>query len=322
MRISIIGPGYTQIPPVGWGAVEILIWDMSQALKQLGHEVQIINTVNPNEMIANINQFSPDFVHIQYDDYVVLCPYIQYPCAVTSHFGYIEQLHRDGGYKQRVFDQFASIKPNVFGLSEGILDVYKNLAGIPEENLFLTPNGVNLDTFRKTLDPKHGDRSIYLAKIDHRKRQWLFQRISSLYFAGNIDPSSQGRFDQTSKNYLGEWSKKQLHQELTDYGNLVLLSDGEAHPLVCMEALSAGLGVVVTEWGKANLDLSRDYITVIPEWRINDTDYVEKSIIANREVSLQNRKNILEYSKDFDWKKVISKYHLPYMQKIINGCSI
>ena len=54
MKISIIGPGYTQIPPVGWGAVEILIWDMSQALKELGHEVQIINTTNPNEMIHNM----------------------------------------------------------------------------------------------------------------------------------------------------------------------------------------------------------------------------------------------------------------------------
>ena len=319
MKISIIGPGYTQIPPVGWGAVEILIWDMSQALKELGHEVQIINTTNPNEMIHNMCQFSPDFVLIEYDDYVVLCPYIQYPCAVTSHFGYIEQLHKDGGYKQRVFDQFALIKPNVFGLSDGIIDVYRNLAGIPEEKLFVTPNGVNLDTFRKTLNPQHGDRSVYLAKVDHRKRQWLFQNIESLYFAGNIDPSSQGRFDETSKNYLGEWSKKKLHHELTEYGNLVLLSDGEAHPLVCMEALSAGLGVVVTEWGKANLDLDKDYITVIPESRIEDIDYIERSIIENREISLQNRKDILEYSEHFDWKKVISEYHLPFMHKIING---
>lgn len=319
MKISIIGPGYTQIPPVGWGAVEILIWDMSQALKELGHEVQIINTTNPNEMIHTMCQFSPDFVLVEYDDYVVLCPYIQYPCAVTSHFGYIEQLHKDGGYKQRVFDQFASIKPNVFGLSDGIIDAYRNLAGIPEEKLFVTPNGVNLDTFRKTLNPQHGDRSIYLAKVDHRKRQWLFQNIESLYFAGNIDPSSQGRFDETSKNYLGEWSKKKLHHELTEYGNLVLLSDGEAHPLVCMEALSAGLGVVVTEWGKANLDLDKDYITVIPESRIEDIDYIERSIIENREISLQNRKDILEYSEHFDWKKVISEYHLPFMHKIING---
>ena len=57
---------------------------------------------------------------------------------------------------------------------------------------------------------------------------------------------------------MGEWSKKHLYKNLTHYGNLVLLSDGEAHPLVCMEAFAAGLGVVVTEWGKANLDTNKN----------------------------------------------------------------
>ena len=64
------------------------------------------------------------------------------------------------------------------------------------------------------------------------------------------------------------------------YGNLVLLSDGEAHPLVCMEALAAGLGVVVSEWGNANLDRLKDFITVIPESKVNDIEFVEKSIVA------------------------------------------
>ena len=55
------------------------------------------------------------------------------------------------------------------------------------------------------------------------------------------------RFD-ISTRWLQEWSKDKLYNELTDYGNLVLLSDGEAHPLVCLEAFAAGLGVVVSEW--------------------------------------------------------------------------
>ena len=42
MKISIIGPA-TQIPPVGWGAVESLIWDYSVNLKKEGHDVDIIN---------------------------------------------------------------------------------------------------------------------------------------------------------------------------------------------------------------------------------------------------------------------------------------
>ena len=170
-------------------------------------------------------------------------------------------------------------------------------------------------SFEFTETPTYGDRSIYLAKIDYRKRQHMFQSIESLWFAGNIADS---RFD-TSKNYLGEWSKDVLHKELTQYGNLVLLSDGEAHPLVCMEALAAGLGVVVTEWGRANLDESKDFITIIPENKVNDIQYVEEQIIKNREYSLQNRKEILEYSKSFDWVEILKTYYIPSIESIING---
>ena len=54
MRISIVGPGLMPIPPKGWGAVESLIWDMANALKGLGHSVQIINTTDGNKVLASI----------------------------------------------------------------------------------------------------------------------------------------------------------------------------------------------------------------------------------------------------------------------------
>ena len=50
MKISIIGPA-TQIPPVGCGAVESLIWDYSVKFKKEGHDVDIINIANPKEII-------------------------------------------------------------------------------------------------------------------------------------------------------------------------------------------------------------------------------------------------------------------------------
>ena len=248
MKFSIIGPGFSAIPPVGWGAVETLIWDMRNALIKLGHEVDIVNTTDPNKIIQQINNYNPDFVHIHYDDWVGLYPYIQYPCVCTSHYGYLERPNMFGGYVN-VANTFAKIKPRIFCLSEGIKKVYQILMDIPKDKLYVSPNGVNCDAFRVVDVPQFPDRSIYLAKVDYRKRQHLFQSIDSLWYAGNI---ADDRFDQT-KNYLGEWSKETLHNSLTEYGNLVLLSDGEAHPLVCMEAFAAGLGVVVTEWGKANL---------------------------------------------------------------------
>ena len=312
MKISIIGPGIMPIPPTGWGAVEILIWDQKLALEKLGHQVDIVNTKSPVEIIQKINSYRPDFVHVQYDDFIELYPYIQYPCAITSHFGYFEQPNKWGYYHDRIVKPFQRISPIVFCLSDGIRDVYKNELMIDEDNLLVTPNGVNTSKF-VTRDPKYPDRSLYLAKIDYRKRQSMFQSISSLYYAGNnADPNFN-----VNINYLGEWSKEYLYNNLTDYGNLVLLSDGEAHPLVCMEALAAGLGVVVCEYGAANLDTSKDFITVIPENKISDLKYLEDEIIKNRDYSISHKDDIIKYASSFDWLNVIRDRYIPCVEKII-----
>jgi len=300
------------IPPTGWGAVEILVWDTKNALEELGHEVQIVNTKDHRQIINAINAFVPDFVHVHYDEFIPIMPFIQYPAAITSHFGYLERREMFNGYIN-VAKEFQRLKPVVFCLSEGIKKVYNVMFDVPKENTYVTPNGVNLERFRTSMDPEYPDRSLYLAKIDYRKRQHLFQSIDSLWFAGNL---ADNRFD-TDKNYLGEWSKETLYDELTDYGNLVLLSDGEAHPLVCMEALAAGLGVVVCEWGKANLDLDKEFITVIPEDKINDIDFVEDAIIKNREYSVNHREEIIEYSKKFEWKEVLRNHYIPSVEKVI-----
>ena len=312
MKISIIGPGLMPIPPKGWGAVESLIWDMANALKDLGQEVQIINTTDGNKVLASINEFNPDFVHINYDDFIVLYPHIKQPKAMTSHFGYLERPDMMNGYVN-IFNKFQEMKPNVFCLSEGIKNIYKVFSNFPEVKLFVTPNGVNVDAFNFKEEPAHPHRSMYLAKVDYRKRQHLFQNIDSLWFAGNIVDE---RYD-TKNNYLGEWSKEQLYKELTDYGNLVLLSDGEAHSLVIMEAFAAGLGVVISEYARANLDLDKKFITLIPEKKIKDIDYVEGQIIRNREYSIKHRDEIREYGKQFAWKKMLKEHYLPSIEKLI-----
>ena len=310
MKIVLIGPGIMPIPPTGWGAVEILVWDTKIALEKLGHEVLIINTKNGRQIIDEINTFRPDFVHVHYDEFVPLVPFIQYPNAITSHFGYLERRQQFNGYVN-VANEFMRVKPNVFCLSEGIEKVYNIMFDI--STTYITPNGVNIDEFNFVSDPEFPDRSIYLAKIDYRKRQHLFQSINSLWYAGNI---ADDRFDK-GKNYLGEWSKDRLYNELTEYGNLVLLSDGEAHPLVCMEALAAGLGVVVCQWGKANLDTDKEFITVIEEKHINDIPFIEYEIEKNRKYSVEHRDEIREYSKKFDWKTTIEKHYLPNVKKVI-----
>jgi len=306
MKISIIGPGIMPIPPTGWGAVEILIWDYYQELTKIGHEVQIVNTQNTSAIIEQVNSFKPDFVHLQYDDLYHVMDHIEcHNKAATSHFGYLEVPHQLTGSYNGIFRGFINGNFKIFCLSEGIKQVYIN-GGADPSRLYVTPNGARSDLFSYYESPEFPDRSIYLAKITDRKKQYIYQNIESVYFAGNQEDY---RFDYTRSNYLGEWSKETLYKELSKYSNLILLSDGEAHPLVCCEALISGLGLVVSEYASGNLDRSLPFIEIIPNDKLHDIEYVKERISINRNISNGMRKSIREYGlANFDWKNLIKKY--------------
>lgn len=301
------------IPPTGWGAVEILIWDYKETLERLGHEVHIVNTRDMNEIVRQCNAYGPDFVHVQYDEFWQVCDYLNCPnVAITSHFGYLDQPNRYDGYYNFIMNGFVSMKKGkIFALSPSIAEQYR-LRGFDESRLFVVPNGVRDDLFRFDPNCELPDQSIYLAKVEPRKRQFMFQDIQGLNFAGNVIDQ---RFNTSSTKYLGEWSKRELYQNLTKYANLVLLSDGEAHPLVCLEAMSAGLGLVISEWATANLDLSLPFIDVIPESKLNDLQYVQDVIAENREKSKSMRDEIRNYAiENFSWETIVKNYFLKNVQ--------
>jgi glycosyltransferase involved in cell wall biosynthesis len=274
----------------------------------MGHELIVVNTPDRNEIIRICNLENPDFIHIQYDVFWDICE--SFNCknvAITSHYGYIDQENKyDPGYIQ-IFNGFLSFtNTKIFALSHSNAEKYLKY-GFDPNRIKVVPNGVRSDLFRFSSKCEYPDRSIYLAKIEPRKRQSSFHNISNLYFAGrNSDVQYNGN------NHLGEWNKDYLYDNLTRYANLVLLSDGEAHPLVCMEAMSAGLGLVLSEWSTANLDLDLPFIDVIPEYRINDITYIEDVIRSNREKSITMREEIRNYvTENFSWEKIIKNNYLP-----------
>jgi glycosyltransferase involved in cell wall biosynthesis len=313
MRICIVGPGLMPIPPVGWGAVEIIIWDYKQTLEKLGHEVILVNIRNFSEMIRQCNECHPDFVHVQYDEYWPICDLLQCDnVAITSYYAYADQVEKHDYYYTHIANGFASLKKTrIFAVSQKIGNMYLE-KGFDSNRLEVIPSGVRCDLFRFNEKCKYENRSIYLAKIETRKRQYLFHGIENLYFAGNLTDSKYNR-----NNYLGEWQKNYLYDNLTDYANLVLLSDGEAHPLVCMEAMSAGLGIVISEYCTANLDLSLPFIDVVPEDKIMDESYVSEIIEKNRKKSIQMKNEIREYAvNNFSYDNIIRNYYLPAIKKI------
>ena len=324
MKICIVGPGIMPIPPVGWGAVEILIHDLRCELEKAGHEVVIVNVEKKEDIVRLVNEAAADFVHIHYDNHVSIVPHLNCrKVAVTSHCPYLESPNKWDVPYQQIVSQFLTSGADVFALSPGIANIYKRIieqnAGnknlrLTAEKVHVVHNGARTELFKYREKPVYFDRTLCLAKVEPRKRQRLFQEIESLYFAGNL---ADDQFDASSQRYLGEWSKQHLYENLTDYANLMLLSDGEAHPLVCMEAMSAGLGLVLSEFAHGNLDLSMPFIDVIPESLVSNRGYVQRVLVENAVKSVGMRDKIREYAKEFAWGNVVENVYLPTVDQIM-----
>lgn len=305
MKIALIGPGLMPIPPTGWGAVEILIWKYHEALVAAGHEVVIFNTQDLSAVAKAVNGGGFDFVHLHYDEYVrFFAKRLRRPFCSTSHYGYILKPARwSRGYYSIFVDSFRA--PGMIALSPEIASMYKASGYIGRE--YVVPNGINVAAF--TFNPKGNGRALCLGKIEPRKRQAFLARALDgkvpVDFIGPIVDSEFKEGDTTK--YCGAWTKEQVYRHLTDYSCLVLLSDGEAAPLVVPEALAAGLSIVVSRSAAANLDAQK-FISVISD---DEIDGAVLAGIINTQIAgnAAHRDRIRAYATSrFDHTVVMARY--------------
>ena len=305
MKIALIAGGHLPIPPTGWGGVEHLIWNFSNQLEKLGDEVVIINTTNQKQIISEVNQGDFDVVHLHYDQYANLMPHIN--CEkqmITSHYPYLENPEPQYVF---LFDLLNKSGSHIVCLSDRIKNEFLD-RNVSSTNVSILPCGIDVNSYQiDETDVLYPDRSIIVGKIETRKRQSFLQHKGlGIDFIGN---NSDINFDVSDPCYFGEQSKQDIMDNLTSYANMVLLSSGEAHPFVCLEGMAAGLGLVLSEQSTANLDLNQPFITVIPDDKLDDTDYLKKEIEKNREISLKLRKDIRQYCYEkFDWSAIIKLY--------------
>lgn len=311
MKICLIAQGIMPIPPQGWGSVEHLIWNYKQQLEKVGDEVVVLNTRDLNQVVRTANEGNFDAVHLHFDQYAGIMPHIR--CEkkmITSHYPYLENPEPSCVF---LYDFLKNSQSHIVSLSDRIKTEFIR-RGIDGTNVSILPNGIDTNSYALDVDDVlFPDRSIVVGKIEPRKRQTHLQKhnLNIDFIGNNSDPS----FDASDPCYFGEQSKQDIVDNLTSYANMVLLSSGEAHPVVCMEGLAAGLGLVLSEQSTANLDVSQPFITVIPDDKINDFDYLREKIEQNRMISLSMRYKIRQYCyENFDWLKIIKKY-----KEIINS---
>lgn len=309
------------IPPSGWGAVEILIWDYYNELCKLNHEVCIINKIrnnskeqsNPNtqycrELIDEINKDDYDFVHLHYDCLYHILPFINSKTiGFTSHYPYIdnESKHNNDDFKPILDFMINNNKYLNFMVSKKDIE-FLIQKGADSKYLFLLENGINSNSFIFKEKGDFMNKTIYLGQINERKGQHKYCNLQNIDIIGpNVDNTSN---NNTISNYKGSWSRNDVYIKLTEYGNLLLLSKGEADPLVVKEALICGLGVVINSSSSKNL-LPNEFITIIEDDKMDDLNYIQFKIDENREKSILIRKYIRQYAEDnFSWNIYIKKY--------------
>jgi glycosyltransferase involved in cell wall biosynthesis len=304
MKIALIGPGTMPIPPDNWGAIESLIWDYSESLRKKSVEVDIFNTKDLRSVANHINNNKYDFIHLHFEDYVSFFKSaLVKPFCTTPHYGYIKEHYSNYGGYQHVFDGLLK-SPLIFALSDEIknLLIQSGYSGC----INVLRNGACTKNF--VFKPTATKNAICLGKIEPRKRQTeianLCNNICNIDFIGPVIDSNF-KENNTCK-YAGIWKKDELYSNLTNYKCLVLISNGEAAPLVVPEALSAGLSLVISKTAAANLDLSLPFIHVVEDELDNNIpNIINKAISENQKYRNHIRNYALKY---FDWDVICDEY--------------
>ena len=321
MKIALIGPGIMEIPPNGWGAVEMLIWDYTNILRDLGHRVEIINTPDRELIKFEVQHGRYDIVHLHYDvfhdiipDLVTLCKAL----VVSSHYPYINVPAMWGRDTYGpVFKTYSQNKDfHIFASSQKDINTFIEYGQSNPDNLWLSKLGVRPAPYQfnyyATLDT-----TLCFSQVCDRKRQYLMQDWDDIAIDifGRREP---GKFNN-GKNYKGELPREILNQHITNYSNFVLLSEVEnTTPLVVKEALICGLGVVVSEAVAPELDTTQSFIDVIPEAKINNPEYIKDVIQKNKRHSRQIRREIRRYGIDtFGLENILAYEYIPKLESLL-----
>jgi glycosyltransferase involved in cell wall biosynthesis len=306
MKIALIAGGLLCIPPTKFGAIEMILWNYKLELEKLGHNVVIFNDQNLHRVADEINNGGFDFVHLNYSEYTsYFLQHLKVPFCTTCHSGYITNQDKWSiGYHAVFYDTMKC--PGIIALSPVIQQRYSNdgYTGFSR----VIRNGIDVSNF--ILQNSGNGRAVCLGRIEPRKRQtWLASIMSDKVEIDFIGPIEDQLFKAEGRcRYGGYWVKPEVYRNLSQYNCLVLLSDGEAAPLVVPEALAAGLSIVVSRSAAANLDETLPFVSILPD-DMTDTQIIAETINEQIKNNSRYRPQIIEYAKSyFDISAVVGDY--------------
>src|ERR1035437_7727256 len=199
MKFCLVSLGVNPVPPQGWGAIEIIIWDYKYYLEKLGHQVKIVNVTDTKKIEREINDFSSDVCHCHFDGYWNILERCNAKIKImTSHCGSIRGDMEDvADFRDNILPRLNSRVFYNFCLDPFIRDRYLSM-GFNPARLFVVPNAARADLIRFTKVPRTHD-TVCVGKIQTRKRQYLLGNLN-VFFIGDF---GEGIFNRANKRLIG-----------------------------------------------------------------------------------------------------------------------
>lgn len=309
MRIAQIQTGLLPIPPNGWGAIEKIIWNYSQQLNKLGHEVDILDINNPT-----LKEY--DIVHAHIWNHCDRLHEIGVPYIFTFHDHHAFHYGKGEIYNNNLRAMKNSLKSIV--PAKYLIEYFENIP------IYLR-HGVDVSYYkqynRRTSNTKLlcvGNNGLSgNVAIDRKGFRPAIEAANILSIPITIvgPTNSNKSYFESNNDLLKEnvsvkydLTDDELLQEFNDASILLHMSEIEAGhpPLTILEAAATGLPVITTD---CNGDLhvtncKRDISDIISS--INDI----KSNYADEKIKT------LDSVKIFDWINVVKDLQLIYLHSL------
>lgn len=313
----VIGPGMMPVPPVGWGAVETIIDEMSTQLAT-SRPTMVLNS---SSLLSWFRAFRirHEVLHVHSDTAFVKASRWRFlnnrstPIVIWMHDPYLDQPALWGvGFHSR----WTNVKRHLRS-GDVFVALSSSIASVVSQQL---PNTIlilpNASSFKPRIELNPDRDLLVLGKVTTRKKQF---ELSELVLWGNeitfVGPITDQRVIESVANepqaarsqaFVGEWTRSELAEKMSSFKVLLLASKAEADALVLYEAQLAGLSIVCSRHALGAQDAELPWIYT------HETDasleQLQQLCALAIQENVQHRPRIIDYAQDnFLWSDRIER---------------
>lgn len=345
MNIALISTPFLQTPPVAYGGLERVVWDLARGLIDLGERVVIVGaegsqtppggftieampcqgTVNVNWRETEQRMWEIYNPMIQDFDIIHGHNWFGYEHASRVHNQDLRVCHTHHGWlSQRWWNVPKPDFPlNIMAISDWMAENYA-LMGFTSKRVY---NGVDMDHY--PYSDNHGDRLLYVGRISEFKQPHI--AIEAAQEAGYPIDIVGGTFVD-NKTYLdkivslSDGDNVKVHLDAPHDAKIELLQNakallfpsamGEPFGLVIIEALACGTPVVALDDGAVKeLITSETGIVCQPETTEQSVNLMAEAI---KDIDDLRSKDCRDRAEMFS-KEIMAKNYLDLYKEIIKG---